>query len=394
MYLSIIFEIFTIDNESGYLKHTVTNRCIGVYNNQDWRCYTDKDNFAGQTLKFYKRECLDATNYWVTWDANEGTWTDGSSNKLESYQGVATITAPTENPTREGYRFDGWTPAPTIMPAQNTTFTAKWTEVYTITWYENGVPSYTYVPSDNAVVTWEDNIADCGEKKFYGWTVDDTFVSDPTTPPTLISKGTTIAGDVTYYAVYADAEEPANPGYTKVTTISEGTYLIATGETSSNKAYTGKYPDKTYGGTCDVTVNNQVISTKPTSAVEVEVTLGTGANSGKFAIYDGTYYLSAPNDNALTFNGNIAIPEGGAVTPIAVALTVNGEPRLTSRAIYTPAAVDEYGNVTSTAIITVPRGCCFSLSVRYVDATTDDPATTPTPSIQVQNANVVVDRIA
>lgn len=96
----------------------------------------------------------------------------------------------------------------------------------------------------------------------------------------------------------------------------------------------------------------------------------------------------------VTFNGNIAIPEGGAVTPIAVALTVNGEPRLTSRAIYTPAAVDEYGNVTSTAIITVPRGCCFSLSVRYVDATTDDPATTPTPSIQVQNANVVVDRIA
>lgn len=96
----------------------------------------------------------------------------------------------------------------------------------------------------------------------------------------------------------------------------------------------------------------------------------------------------------VTFNGNIAIPEGGEVTPIAVALTVNGEPRLTSRAIYTPAAVDEYGNVTSTAIITVPRGCCFSLSVRYVDATTDDPATTPTPSIQVQNANVVVDRIA
>lgn len=96
----------------------------------------------------------------------------------------------------------------------------------------------------------------------------------------------------------------------------------------------------------------------------------------------------------VTFNGNIAIPEGGAVTPIAVALTVNGEPRLTSRAIYTPAAVDEYGNVTSTAIITVPRGCCFSLSVRYVDAATDDPATTPTPSIQVQNANVVVDRIA
>lgn len=96
----------------------------------------------------------------------------------------------------------------------------------------------------------------------------------------------------------------------------------------------------------------------------------------------------------VTFNGNIAIPEGGELTPIAVAITVNGEPRLTSRAIYTPAEVDEYGNVTSTAIITVPKGCCFSVGVRYVDATTDDPETTPTPVITVQNANLVITRIA
>ena len=96
----------------------------------------------------------------------------------------------------------------------------------------------------------------------------------------------------------------------------------------------------------------------------------------------------------VTFNGNIAIPTGGTVGPISIALTVNGEPRLTSRAIFVPAAVDTYGNVTSTAIVTVPKGCCFSLSVRYVDATTDDAATVPTPVIEVQNANLVIDRIA
>ena len=95
----------------------------------------------------------------------------------------------------------------------------------------------------------------------------------------------------------------------------------------------------------------------------------------------------------VTFNGNIAVPEGGTVGPIAVALTINGEPRLTSRAIYTPAAVDEYGNVTSTAIIKVPRGCCFSLSVDSVPATTD-PTVTPAPIINVQNANLTVARIA
>ena len=95
----------------------------------------------------------------------------------------------------------------------------------------------------------------------------------------------------------------------------------------------------------------------------------------------------------VTFNGNIALPTGATVTPIAVAITVNGEPRQTSRAIYTPSAVEEYGNVTSTAIITVPKGCCFSLSVRAVSGTTD-PADTPAPTISVINSNLVIDRIA
>lgn len=95
----------------------------------------------------------------------------------------------------------------------------------------------------------------------------------------------------------------------------------------------------------------------------------------------------------VTFNGNIAIPEGGTVTPIAIALTVNGEPRLTSRAIFTPAAVGDFGNVTSTAIIKVPKGCCFSLSVESVPATAD-PTVTPAPVIEVQNANLTISRIA
>lgn len=95
----------------------------------------------------------------------------------------------------------------------------------------------------------------------------------------------------------------------------------------------------------------------------------------------------------VTFNANIAVPEGGTPGPIAIALTLGGEPILTSRAIVTPAAADDYFNVTSTAIITVPRGCCFNISVENVSESTD-PATLPAPQINVQNANLVVDRIA
>lgn len=96
----------------------------------------------------------------------------------------------------------------------------------------------------------------------------------------------------------------------------------------------------------------------------------------------------------ITFNGNVALPEDSAeITPIALAISIQGEPRVTSRAIYSPQAVDEYGNLTSTAIVKIPRGCCFSMAVEYVPATTD-PTVTPAPVINVQNANLVINRIA
>lgn len=96
----------------------------------------------------------------------------------------------------------------------------------------------------------------------------------------------------------------------------------------------------------------------------------------------------------VTYNGNIALPTGTTdLVPIAVAISVNGEPRTTSRAIFTPADADEYGNVTSTAIVTVPKGCCFSLSVRAVSGATDT-TITPAPTISVVNSNLVINRIA
>lgn len=86
----------------------------------------------------------------------------------------------------------------------------------------------------------------------------------------------------------------------------------------------------------------------------------------------------------VTFNGNIAIPTGGTVGEISLALALNGEPIQSSRARVTPAAVENYFNVTSTAIITVPRGCCPSIAVENTSG----------QDIEVQNANLTVSRIA
>ena len=97
----------------------------------------------------------------------------------------------------------------------------------------------------------------------------------------------------------------------------------------------------------------------------------------------------------VTLQANIEIPEGGTVTPIALAITVNGIPVPESVAIFTPQAVNEYGHIHTSATITVPKGCCITVSGTYVDGTEDNAAVTPTPSITVRrNASISVQRIA
>ena len=94
----------------------------------------------------------------------------------------------------------------------------------------------------------------------------------------------------------------------------------------------------------------------------------------------------------VTYGGNIAVPEDGTVGPISVALAIDGETVETSKAIVTPAAVNEYFPVQRTAIIEVPKCCCYTVAVENSSegATAAETAT----AINVQNANLVVTRIA
>lgn len=86
----------------------------------------------------------------------------------------------------------------------------------------------------------------------------------------------------------------------------------------------------------------------------------------------------------VSFGGNVAIPTGGTVGPISLALAINGEAVAATTMISTPAAVEEYNNVFSAVFLDVPRGCCFQVSVTNL---TEDP-------IEVQNANLIIERVA
>jgi hypothetical protein len=94
----------------------------------------------------------------------------------------------------------------------------------------------------------------------------------------------------------------------------------------------------------------------------------------------------------VTFNGNIAIPATGTAGAIATALAIDGEPLQSSRAIVTPAAVEQYFNVTNTAIITVPADCCTTLAVENVNAGVGEDIAIQ--AINVADGNLTVQRIA
>ena len=86
----------------------------------------------------------------------------------------------------------------------------------------------------------------------------------------------------------------------------------------------------------------------------------------------------------ITFNGNIAIPTSGTVGAISAAIAISGEPVTATNMIVTPAAGENYFNIASVTFVDVPSGCCTDISVKN----------TSTQNILVQNANLIVERVA
>lgn len=84
------------------------------------------------------------------------------------------------------------------------------------------------------------------------------------------------------------------------------------------------------------------------------------------------------------FSGNIAIPTGGVVAPIALSIATNGEGVNSTSMIQTPAAANQFNNVASAIFLDVPAGCCTQISVKNIS----------TQPINVQNANLIVERVA
>ena len=84
------------------------------------------------------------------------------------------------------------------------------------------------------------------------------------------------------------------------------------------------------------------------------------------------------------FSANIAIPAGGTVEEISLAIAISGEPVLSSQMKSTPAAVSQFNNVSSGIYVDVPAGCCVNIAVEN----------TSNQAISISNANIIVTREA
>lgn len=97
---------------------------------------------------------------------------------------------------------------------------------------------------------------------------------------------------------------------------------------------------------------------------------GCGCNRAKSA----NYYVD--------FGANIAIPTGETVGPIQLSIAIDGTTIGSSTMIVTPAAVEQYFNVSRAVNAQIWRGCCETVSVRN----------TSTIPILVQNGNIIISR--
>lgn len=197
---------FKIDATSGYLFHNGTSRYIGVYNSQDWRCYTTMhDNIKNQTLKFYKYVPCGPTETTITLHPNGGTPNENQeiTTEEESY------TLPECPFSRTGYTFDGWATSAndnviyenkeTIENLNGTAVNlyAKWTPIdYEITYELYGGTNHASNPAKYTIETSTITLQAPTKTgyTFGGWYKENTFE----TSVTQITNGST--GDITLYA--------------------------------------------------------------------------------------------------------------------------------------------------------------------------------------------------
>lgn len=97
----------------------------------------------------------------------------------------------------------------------------------------------------------------------------------------------------------------------------------------------------------------------------------------------GQITLVKPGRYLVTFSGNIAVPTGQTVGEVSLGIAKDGEVLPGTVMRETPAAVEQYANVSAQTYVDVYCGCCATVSV-------ENSGTIP---VNVQDANLTAVRV-
>lgn len=98
-------------------------------------------------------------------------------------------------------------------------------------------------------------------------------------------------------------------------------------------------------------------------------------------IGSGLFTISKQGIYEVEYNANIT---SAVVGEASLVIKQNGEPIAGTNSIYTVAVANALGNVSASALICIPCGCCVTLSLGNNSANT----------LEVQDANIIVKKIA
>ena len=197
-------------------------------------------------------------SYTVTWNANGGKF-DNEISIEQSYTYGATITAPAD-PTRIGYTFAVWDPAPAAtMPASDLTYDAQWNCAEPTDIEING--AYIVFPGETIQLTVTgNNIADDAT---YTWKKGDQIVAGQTTATLTIPN--CVVGDAANYKC-----------------------VVSNGTCSAENNFTVKMY-RLRGLTDDSWSTDYVFSKAEGNTATYEITLN-GESNYRFKVFDGTDY--------------------------------------------------------------------------------------------------------
>lgn len=214
--------------EGNFLKNAITSHYLGIYSEKDWRGYVNSAQFSGQTLKFYKRECLDATKVWIEGNLTNVTCDQSLPIQLEKDGSITlTFTAedgyqlPTDvtvtNATKE---WNSETGKLTISdPTDDVSITVKAIKRHTVKWMvgDNTILTEDVLNNEKINATPddpEDNDLGYCASKFMGWSETDLGSAAGQSAPDdlcyadeIKAKYTSLTADKTFYAVFATGEE-------------------------------------------------------------------------------------------------------------------------------------------------------------------------------------------